>query len=115
MDAIFNPSTSTGWLVTILKTRRTRNKQTKPKKPEEVSTTVLDPEYTQAHVESDILYLKQTPYTKDTEEEIKLKLKRTVKHRQLLLTDGNSNMLANFPYLFVHSELVISFFLIVCS
>lgn len=74
-----------------------------------------DPEYTQALVESDILYLKQTPYTKDTEDEIKLKLKRTVKHRQLLLTDANSNMLANFPYLFVHSELVISFFLIVCS
>lgn len=31
-DLIFNPSTSTGWLVSILKTRRTQNKVTKPKK-----------------------------------------------------------------------------------
>lgn len=69
-------------------------------------TTTPDSEYTQAHADADILYLKQTPYNKNTENDIKFKLKRTVKQRQLLLTDSNSNMLANFPYLFVHYELV---------
>lgn len=92
-----------------MKTRRTQNKQTKPTNSEDMPNTTPDSEYTQAHVDADILYLKQTPYNKDTEKEIKLKLKQTVKHRQLLLTDPNSNMLANFPYLFVHHDLVIVF------
>lgn len=109
-DAIFNPSTSTGWLITMMKTRRTQNKQTKPKKKtdENSSNAVPDSEYTQSDADSDILYLKQTPYNEDTELDIKLKLERTVKYRQQLLTDANLNMLANFPYLFTHDELVIS-------
>lgn len=88
-----------------MKTRRGQNKQTK--KPEEAPTTMSNSEYTQSDLESDILYLKQTLYNEDTESDIKLRLKRTVEYRQQLLTDANSNMLANFPYLFVHSELVI--------
>lgn len=94
----------------MMKTRRTQNKQTKPKKKtdENSSNAVPDSEYTQSDADSDILYLKQTPYNEDTELDIKLKLERTVKYRQQLLTDANLNMLANFPYLFTHDELVIS-------
>lgn len=89
-----------------MKTRRTQEKKTNPKQTEEILATIPESEYTPAHADADMLYLKHTPYNKDTEKEIKLKLKRTAKHRQLLLIDSNTNMLANFPYLFVHHELV---------
>lgn len=114
-DLIFNPSTSTGWLVSILKTRRTQNKATKPtqkrttmsRKRQAIDSIECLLEYTQENGDDDIRYLKQTPYTDDTEDEIKARLKRSAEFRRAMLEDLSSNIISNFPYLFVHSELVL--------
>lgn len=110
-DLIYNHSLSSGWLVSILKTRRARqkNKGSKNKNATDSDEPDLEPEteYSDADAEADMLYLKQTPYSKDTEREIKERLKRSAAHRQVLMQDANSNIISDFPYLFLHPDLVI--------
>lgn len=89
-----------------MKTRRTRNKVTKSKKQQTIVSLEPPTDYSQTDADADILYLKQTPYTNDTEMEFKSRLERSTEFRKTLMHDLDSNILSNFPYLFVHYDLV---------
>lgn len=97
---------NSGWLVTIMKTRRQKDK-VKPIGDDLMDEVLqLVDQYSIDEAIQDIEYLKTTKFDSNTAEIIHEKLKLTVSARQKMLKDESANILEHFPYFFTNPELV---------
>lgn len=66
----------------------------------------IDDGYSDDQAENDLLFLKSIVVNDRNMEEIKLKLTKTASYRKKLLNKNELNLRVNFPYFYMHPQLV---------
>lgn len=79
---------------------------------DEVANGSGETTYSDEDAKSDIEYLKNTPYNKETASTFKQKMLASREHRFDIIADKTSDFLKEFPYLFCHTDLVSCTFII---
>lgn len=114
----YNQRKNSGWLVTALKTRREGNKagHSSPDYDMAASNDARDNDedeleneeesYSDEQAKSDVEYMKNNIYDKNTSENFETKLKLTFDYRMKIIKDCKSKVLIEFPFLFCHADLV---------
>lgn len=110
----FNRQKNIGSLMTILKTRRQRNKKQRINEvnedieieDENVNNISTADEYTEHEAKTDLEFLKSVVVNDNTLSIFKEKLTLTLSYRINLVKDNETDLLVNFPYFFTYPELV---------
>lgn len=100
-----------GWLVSLLKSRRTKDNAVRPQNLDDEADEETEPmEYSADEAAQDVEYLKMTTYDTNTAEIMEEKIKLTAKYRHNKLSETGVNI-EQFPFFIAHPHLVICLFL----
>lgn len=101
-----------GWLVSLLKSRRTKDNAVRPQNLDDEADEETEPmEYSADEAAQDVEYLKMTTYDTNTAEIMEEKIKLTAKYRHNKLSETGVNIVKQFPFFIAHPHLVICLFL----
>lgn len=107
-EMFYNSNKNSGWMLSVLKTRRMAEKKnkdhmdisdSKSSKPDSIM-------YTDENAKTDVEFLKTCLVTPVTLPVIKEKLLLTTKYRKTMCKDPNTDLRTIFPYFYTHPELV---------
>lgn len=106
----YNVKNHSGWIVSVLKNRRTTAKRTKDSHDTENEGESDDIEqctaYTEENAKVDCMFLRTAVVNSANRAEIEEKLIATAEYRKKLCSDPANSLLKHFPFFFTHSEMV---------